>query len=58
MDNALRSCAAICEFYSELFDDFRIFSTAQFAISLEIEKQMPHVIVKLWPGKSESKEHG
>jgi hypothetical protein len=51
MDNALRSSVAICEFYSQLFGDFRIFSTAQFAISLEIEKQMPHVMVKLWAGK-------
>ncbi|HTF63011.1 MAG TPA: tautomerase family protein [Edaphobacter sp.] len=59
MDNALRSSVAICEFYSQLFGDFRTFSRAEFGISVEVEKRnnMPHVIVKLWPGKSEEQRN-
>jgi hypothetical protein len=38
VNNELKSSAAICEFYSQLFVDLGAFSTAQFAISLEIEK--------------------
>jgi hypothetical protein len=59
MDNALRSSVAICEFYSQLFDDFRIFSTAQFAIKFGNREtdEMHHAIVKLWSGKSESKKN-
>jgi 4-oxalocrotonate tautomerase len=59
VDNELRSSAPICEFYSQLFGDFRTFSTAEFGISVEVEKRnnMPHVIVKLWPGKSEEQEN-
>jgi 4-oxalocrotonate tautomerase len=59
IDNALRSSVAICEFYSQLFGDFGTFSTAEFGTRVEIEKpnNMPHVIVKLWPGKSEEQKN-
>jgi 4-oxalocrotonate tautomerase len=59
VDNELRSSAAICEFYSQPFGEFRTFSTSEFGISVEVEKRnnMPHVIVKLWPGKSEQQKN-
>jgi hypothetical protein len=39
VDNELRSSAAICEFYSQLFGDFRTFSTAEFGISVKVGKR-------------------